>query len=184
MGHATEHGNTIHNTVAAHRIATSQPQIDMAAQQAESPRRTVRPAHGSRSSKTAAISPVTGQKVAQPIEQASEPTRHARMRAIERPEHAIRLVIGPRMPAAAAVTQPIERRAVQLIEPEAELKVLEAGMSRAAAEVAAAAAAALSEEDPVDTTDQVLAPQAVGARRAWDPGAAGRAAADGADRSS
>ena len=93
---------------------------------------------------------------------------------------------------AEPIALKVEERIALRVEPsppsqlEAEQKVSEAGMSRAAAEAAAAAGQTvmLSEEDPVDSTDQALAPQAVVARQAWDPGAEEAVAVDGADKPS
>jgi hypothetical protein len=82
--------------------------------------------------------------------------------------------------------QRIALRAPRQIGAEEEQTALEAGMSRAAAEVVAVAAetVALSEEDQVDIADQALARQAVVARQAWDPEEAVGVAADGADKPS
>jgi hypothetical protein len=81
----------------------------------------------------------------------------------------------------------IKQRMPVQIEPAEEQKVLEAGISRAAAEAAAAPAAeklALSEEDPVGSTEQAPAPQAVVARQAWDPEAEEAVVVDAADKPS
>ena len=75
--------------------------------------------------------------------------------------------IGPQVPV------PIER--------EAELRVLEAGISRVAAEAAVVAAAAPSEVDLVDLTEQALARQAAVALQVWGPEEAA-VAVDGADK--
>jgi len=95
----------------------------------------------------------------EPMQRVRMPMQHVRMR-----------VIAPQTPAP--------------IEAEEERRVLEAGTSRAAAEVAAAPAeqVAVSVEGPVDTADQALAPQAVVAHQAWDPEGADHAVAAGADK--